>query len=77
MQTRSQPRRKPKPPKRYARQRYATLFNKGLERVVEAGKTSLDLVVEQNTEVLASYKKAMKASAMPGLFLVRSGWSGF
>jgi hypothetical protein len=47
---------------------YATLLNKGLEKVVAATKTSLDLAVEQNTEVLASYKKAMKASAVPGLF---------
>ena len=48
---------------------YATLFNKGLERVVEMSKTSLDLAVEQNAEVLASYKKALKASSLPGLFL--------
>ncbi len=39
---------------------YATLFNKGLERVVEMSKTSLDLAVKQNAEVLASYKKAFK-----------------
>jgi hypothetical protein len=49
---------------------YATLFNKGLERVIEMSKTSLDSAVEQNIEVLASYKQALKASSRPGLFLV-------
>jgi hypothetical protein len=47
----------------------ATLFSKGLERVIEASKTSLDLAVEQNAEVLASCKKALSASSMPGSFL--------
>jgi hypothetical protein len=47
----------------------ATLFNNGSKRVVELSKTSLDLAVEQNTEILASCKKALKASSMPGLFL--------
>jgi hypothetical protein len=36
---------------------YASLFSKGLKRVVEVSKTFLDLGVEQNTEVLASYKE--------------------
>jgi hypothetical protein len=48
---------------------YATLFSKGLVRVVEVSKTTLDLAVEQNTEVLASYKKVLRESSMPGLFL--------
>ena len=48
---------------------YASLFSKGLKRVVEASKTSLDLAVEQNTEILASYKKVLNASSIPGLFL--------
>jgi hypothetical protein len=47
----------------------ATLFSKGLERVIEVSKTSLDLAVEQNAEVLASCKKALNASSMPGSFL--------
>jgi hypothetical protein len=47
----------------------ATLFSKGLERVIEASKTSLDLAVEQNAEVLDSCKKALSASSMPGSFL--------
>lgn len=48
---------------------YPTLFNKALERVAEVGKTSLDLAVEQNTEILASYRNMFRASPMPGLFL--------
>jgi hypothetical protein len=49
---------------------YASLFSKGLERVVEVSKTSLDLAVEQNAEVLGSCRKALEAtSSMPGLFL--------
>jgi hypothetical protein len=44
----------------------ATLFSKGLERVIEASKTALDLAVEQNAEVLASCKNALNASSMPG-----------
>jgi len=47
----------------------ASLFSKGLERVIEASKTSLDLAVEQNTEVLDSFKKALSASSLPGNFL--------
>jgi hypothetical protein len=49
---------------------YATLFHKGLERVVAVSRTSLDSAVEQNSEVLASYKQALKASSRHGLFLV-------
>jgi hypothetical protein len=48
----------------------ATLFSKGLERVIEASKTSLDLAVEQNAEAIASYKKALNASSMPGAILL-------
>jgi hypothetical protein len=53
----------------YSTAAYATLYNKGLERVVEVSKSSLDLAVEQNAEILASCKKALKATQMPGLFL--------
>jgi hypothetical protein len=45
------------------------LFSKGLKRVIEANKTSLDLTVEYNSEVLGSCKEALKAWSMPGLFL--------
>src|ERR1035437_7492587 len=48
---------------------YPALFNKTLERVAEVSKTSLDLAVEQNTEILASYRNVFRASSMPGLFL--------
>lgn len=46
---------------------YTTLFNKGLERAVEVSKSTLDLAVEQNAEILGSYKKALKGT--PGVFL--------
>jgi len=61
----------------YSTAAYATLFNKGLERVVEVSKSSLDLAVEQNTEFLASCKKALKATQMPGLFLFDIAGSAF
>lgn len=57
------------PESTYSPVAYASLFNKGLERVIEVGKSSLDLALEHNAEVLASCKKALKASSMPGLFL--------
>ena len=43
----------------------ADLLNKGLERVAEVSKTWLDLASEQNAEVLASYKKTLKAWSLP------------
>ncbi len=46
---------------------YAALLNKGWERVFELSKTSLELAVEQNAEVLASYKKSLRVS---GFFLL-------
>ena len=61
----------------YSTAAYATLLNKGLERVVEVSKTSLDLAIEQNTELLASCKKALKASPMPNLFLLDLAGSAF
>ncbi len=48
---------------------FTTLCKKGLERIVQVSKTSLDMAAEQNAEVLASCKKALSASPMPGLFL--------
>ncbi len=41
---------------------YAALLTNGWERVFELGKTSLELAVEQNAEVLASYKKSLRVS---------------
>ncbi len=55
----------------------AKLFNKGLEKVVEVSKSSLDLAVEQNTELLASCKKALKSSPLPGLFVLDLASSAF
>jgi hypothetical protein len=48
---------------------FMTLFNKGLERVVAVSKSYLDLAIEQNSEVLASYKEAMEGSSLPGTCL--------
>jgi hypothetical protein len=45
---------------------YATSLNKGLERLFEVSKTSLELAVEHNAAVLVSYKKALTT---PGFFL--------
>jgi hypothetical protein len=49
---------------------YVSLFGKGLERVVEVSKTSLDLLVVQNTEFLGSCRRALKGSSLPGFFLL-------
>ena len=48
---------------------YPALFNKALERVAEVNKTSLDLAMEHNVEVLDSYRNVLNASSVPGLFL--------
>jgi hypothetical protein len=49
---------------------YATLYHQGLEHAVEAGKTSLDLAVKQNTEFVAAIKNALKGTSMPGMFVL-------
>jgi len=59
---------------------YVNLFNKGFEKAVEVSKSSLDLAVEQNAEVLDAYKKTMKPYGMPGLFwfdLAGQAFEGF
>jgi len=48
---------------------YTTLFNKGLERFAEVSKTSFDSALVQNAEILITYKKTLKGSSNPGLFL--------
>src|SRR6266511_4238338 len=48
----------------------ATLYQKGLERAVEAGKLSLDLAVQQNAEIVTAIKKALKGTQLPGLFIL-------
>jgi hypothetical protein len=45
----------------------ATLANKGFERVVEAGKISLNLAAQQNADVLAAIKKALKGTPLATL----------
>jgi hypothetical protein len=47
----------------------ARLFSKGVERLIEASKTSLDLAVELNADLLASCKQALNASSIAGSFL--------
>jgi hypothetical protein len=48
----------------------AALYQKGLERAVDVTKLSLSLALQQNAEILASIKKALKGSNLPGLFLL-------
>lgn len=43
----------------------AKLINKGLERAVEAGKTTLDLAAAQGADVLDAIKKALKPTQAP------------
>lgn len=45
----------------------ATLVNKGFERVVEAGKISLNLAAQQNADLLAAIKKAIKGTPLASL----------
>jgi hypothetical protein len=59
---------------------YATLANKGLERMIEAGKITLDLAGEQNADILATMKKALKDTPlanMPMLDLVGLAVQGY
>jgi hypothetical protein len=48
---------------------YATVYTTGLKRAADASKTTLDMVAEQNSEFLSTWKQAFKGSTMPGLFL--------
>ena len=45
----------------------ANLANKGFERVIEASKTTLDLAAQQNAEILAAVKKAIKGTPLASL----------
>jgi hypothetical protein len=47
----------------------AAQYTKGLERAVEVSKTNLDQAVQQNAEILASIKKNLKNSSLPGTFV--------
>lgn len=44
-------------------------YNRRFQTAVEAGKSSMDLAFEQNSAILAFYRKALKGSALPGQFL--------
>jgi hypothetical protein len=48
----------------------AAQYTKGLERTIELSKSNLDQAVQQNAEILASIKKALKGSSLPGLFVL-------
>jgi hypothetical protein len=51
----------------------AKLFNKGLERAVEATKATLDLAAAQNADILDACKKALKATSVPVFALDLAG----
>ena len=48
----------------------ADLCEKGLERAVDATKVVLNLSLQQNADILAAIKKALKGSNLPGLFVL-------
>src|ERR1700674_5488331 len=49
---------------------FASLLEKGFEHVLETSKSSLDMAVKYNTEVLGATQKAFNlAPSTPGLFL--------
>jgi hypothetical protein len=49
---------------------FANLLEKGFERVLEVSKTSLDMTVKHNTEVLEATRKSFNLPpSTPGLFL--------
>ena len=58
---------------------FASLFLKGVERAAELQKKSLDAAVEQNAEVIASYKKGPQVvAALPNVFdLAGKAFEGF
>jgi hypothetical protein len=43
---------------------YLALYHKGLERMVDAGKITLNMSAQQNDDVLAAIKKALKGTQM-------------
>ena len=49
---------------------FASLYRRGVERMVEIHKTTLDLASRQNAEAIEASKKAFEAiPAVPGMFL--------
>jgi hypothetical protein len=51
----------------------AKLFNKGFERVIEAGKATLDLAAAQNADILDICKKALSSTQAPVFMLDLAG----
>jgi len=59
---------------------YATLATKAVERAVEAGKITLNLAAQQNADILAAIKKALKNTPLanlPGLDLAGQAVEGY
>lgn len=56
----------------------ATLCHKGFERAVEAGKITLNLAAQQNNDIVAAVKKALKATQLnlSGLDLFSQAFEG-
>jgi hypothetical protein len=48
----------------------ANLYQKGLEQAVEAGKNALNLSAQQNAELIANVKNALKGVTLPGMFIL-------
>jgi hypothetical protein len=57
---------------------FASLLEKGFEHVLETSKSSLDLAVKYNTEVLGATQKAFNlAPSAPGMFLFDAAGKAF
>jgi len=58
---------------------YLSLYHKGLERMVEAGKITLNMSAQQNNDVLAAIKKALKGTQLDssGLDLAGQAFEGY
>jgi len=48
----------------------ANLYQKGVEQAVETSKSSLKLAIQQNAEIIAAIKNALKGTSLPGLFVL-------
>jgi hypothetical protein len=56
---------------------YAGEINKGFERIVEASQTSLDLVAQQNADILAALRTALRNVPMADLTPVEMAAAAF
>ena len=48
----------------------ANMYQNGLEQAVEATKSTLKTAVQQNAEIIAAIKNALKGTSLPGLFVL-------